>query len=193
MFYCLDRDILASKLVATPGVYYPATQNGAFMNMKTILSWVIRTCYQSCVTFFFPVIIYSSESVHRKGSPADFTMLSMVIYTTAVVVQSLTIITESNTVTSVNGFVVLSTFVGYFAIMSVANIIPQFKFFEVMFRLYGDPTYWLTVLLTAILALLPVYIIKVYNYDSTKLTGVVAAPMEQQPLLSDKGHGVEEV
>eukprot|EP01125_Pyxidicula_operculata_P009646 TRINITY_DN3164_c0_g1_i1.p1 TRINITY_DN3164_c0_g1~~TRINITY_DN3164_c0_g1_i1.p1 ORF type:complete len:1105 (+),score=212.45 TRINITY_DN3164_c0_g1_i1:413-3316(+) len=156
MFYCLDRDQEVEKLLTYPQ-FYKDTQKGKYFNLKTLTYWVLRTVYQSTILFFFSIYTYSGDTVQYNGFPVDYISLPMLSFTAAVVIQTLTIVMESHSLTVLNWVIIIGTFVGYFAIISIANLFLQLDFLFVMFRLYMDPAFWLSVMLISAVSLVPFY------------------------------------
>lgn len=66
----------------------------------------------------------------------------MIVFSIAVCVQASTIILESNTITAINGLIVIGTFLSYWVMITIANVVPSLSFFGVCLHLLGFFFFW---------------------------------------------------
>lgn len=96
----------------------------------------------------------TSSKVQQDGHPIGYASLSMVAYTSLILVNTFTLIAESKyslfvscsnccrNLTMINHIVIWGTLFVYFITMVIANAIADESFYWIMFTLYSSPMYW---------------------------------------------------
>jgi len=159
VLYILDKDVPEYKIWNNPSLYIE-TQRGANLNIKTIILWSLRAFLQALIVFLTTIFAY-----YGTGT-ADYNSVSMVTYTAVIFVNSLTVATESNSMTWVNHLGIWGSIVAYFVLMTIINSFPASTMYYVMFHLFGKPTFWFTALIATVVAMIPVYIVKLLSKSS---------------------------
>lgn len=95
--------------------------------------------------------------------------MSLTLYTAAIIIQTLTLIFQSHSLTLVNWTVILGTAVFYFIVLATISHIPRFGMFGASEELNGDIAYALTVILSGISAMFPVLALQYHrsNYKAS--------------------------
>eukprot|EP00002_Diphylleia_rotans_P012715 TRINITY_DN248_c0_g1_i1.p1 TRINITY_DN248_c0_g1~~TRINITY_DN248_c0_g1_i1.p1 ORF type:complete len:174 (-),score=33.43 TRINITY_DN248_c0_g1_i1:71-592(-) len=88
----------------------------------------------------------------------DYESLSMVAFSSLIVIQTLTLAQETRYFTAMNHGVIWGTCLFYFFIIWLYNLIPAFDMYTVMNRLYADISFWFAIMVTTFLAITPVAI-----------------------------------
>eukprot|EP01114_Cavostelium_apophysatum_P012673 TRINITY_DN2894_c0_g1_i3.p1 TRINITY_DN2894_c0_g1~~TRINITY_DN2894_c0_g1_i3.p1 ORF type:complete len:148 (+),score=36.09 TRINITY_DN2894_c0_g1_i3:124-567(+) len=91
--------------------------------------------------------------------------MSNVAYTSLILINTFTILLESRNLTWINHFIIWGCLATYWASITVLNLFPTLNVipYDVMNHLFRTPLYWLTVLISTLMALLPVYLLNWYG------------------------------
>jgi len=162
IFYVLDLDLPQKFILKNPATYV-LSQKGIIFNAKTFFSWILRAFYQASMGFLITMAFYA------YSGDIDYQSVSMITYTILIGVNTLTMTLESNTLTKPNLIIIWGTFILYFVLMSIINSFTSFSLYMVIFRLFSQPKFWLTIIMGCSLAILPVHSIQYFiseNYPS---------------------------
>lgn len=172
-FYSLDRNVSTELLMRYPHLYRESAL-GAFLNLRSVLYWTLRSLYQSIVVFFGAAFLLA-QLHFPPALPIDFPLLSMAVFTICIVVQSATVVLESNSITYLNALAILVTFFGYFASITLASLAPPMGIHGLMLSLFSSPAFWLVSLLITFVALAPFVIDRYWRWNY--------APFDYQKLV----------
>ncbi|ERE69064.1 putative phospholipid-transporting ATPase VD [Cricetulus griseus] len=152
IFGILDKDVSAETLLALPELY-KSGQNSECYNLPMFWISMADAFYQSLICFFIPYLTYrgSDIDVFTFGTPINTISLTTILLHQAM---------EMKTWTVLHGLVLLGSFLMYFVVSLIYNATcvtcnsPTNPYW-VMERQLSDPTFYLTCLLTPVVALLP--------------------------------------
>ncbi|KAL5711456.1 P-type phospholipid transporter [Ranunculus cassubicifolius] len=149
----LDKDLSHRTLLKYPKLYTAGHRYESY-NMKLFWITMIDTLWQSLVLFYIPVFIYkdSTMDIWSLGSLWTIAVVVLVNIHLAMDVQRWLVVTHLATW----GSIVIT-----YGCMIAIDSIPIFPNYWTIYHLVKSPTYWLTILLIIILALLPRFLLKV--------------------------------
>ncbi|KAF8007544.1 hypothetical protein BT93_K1530 [Corymbia citriodora subsp. variegata] len=148
-----DKDLSHKTLLQYPKLYGAGHRHEAY-NLHLFWITMIDTLWQSLVLFYIPLFIYSESSIDiwSMGSLWTISVVVLVNIHLAMDIQRWVSITHS----AVWGSIVIT-----YACMVVLDSIPVFPNYWTIYHLAKSPSYWLTILLIIIVALLPRFLFKV--------------------------------
>ncbi|KAF3633617.1 Phospholipid-transporting ATPase 1 [Capsicum annuum] len=151
----LDKDLSHRTLLKYPKLYSAGYRQESY-NMKLFWITMLDTVWQSLVLFYVPLFIYdqSDIDVWSLGSLWTIAVVILVNMHLAMDVQQWLIFTHM----AIWGSIVIT-----YGCLMVLDLIPAFPNYNTIFQLAKSPTYWLSILLIIVLALLPRFIVKVIN------------------------------
>ncbi|KAG6603532.1 Phospholipid-transporting ATPase 1, partial [Cucurbita argyrosperma subsp. sororia] len=151
----LDKDLSHKTLLQYPKLYGAGHRQEAY-NLRLFWFTMIDTLWQSLVLFYVPLFIYKESSIDiwSLGSLWTIAVVILVNVHLAMDVQRWVYITHA----AVWGSIVIT-----YACMVVLDSIPVFPNYWTIFHLAKSPTYWLSILLIIVVALLPRYLFKVVH------------------------------
>eukprot|EP00002_Diphylleia_rotans_P025424 TRINITY_DN5023_c0_g1_i2.p1 TRINITY_DN5023_c0_g1~~TRINITY_DN5023_c0_g1_i2.p1 ORF type:complete len:1147 (-),score=229.78 TRINITY_DN5023_c0_g1_i2:131-3571(-) len=159
-FFSLDIDVPISTLLRDPS-HYREAESGKFMNAITFFSYFARAVYQACIILVVTIFSFNYTWAHvDDGSPMDYESISMISFTALIVIQTITLALETRYFTILNHIVIWGACLLYFFTVWTYNLIEAFDMYTVMNRLFGDPSFWLSVVVIVHLAIVPVEMVK---------------------------------
>ncbi|OMP06880.1 Cation-transporting P-type ATPase [Corchorus olitorius] len=151
----LDKDLSHRTLLQYPKLYGAGHRHEAY-NMRLFWITMIDTLWQSLVLFYLPLYVYKESSIDiwSMGSLWTIAVVVLVNIHLAMDIQRWVFITH----VAVWGSIIIT-----YACMVVLDSIPIFPNYWTIYHLAKSPTYWLTILLITIVALLPRFVVKVVH------------------------------
>ncbi|KAK4377426.1 hypothetical protein RND71_003722 [Anisodus tanguticus] len=151
----LDKDLSHKTLLKYPKLYAAGYRHESY-NMKLFWITMIDTVWQSLVLFYVPFFIYNQSDIDiwSIGSLWTIAVVILVNMHLAMDVQRWLIFTHM----AIWGSIVIT-----YGCLVVLDLIPVFPNYNTIFQLAKSSTYWLSILLIIVLALLPRFIVKVIN------------------------------
>ncbi|KAJ7961065.1 Phospholipid-transporting ATPase [Quillaja saponaria] len=148
----LDKDLSHKTLLQYPKLYGAGYRHEAY-NLHLFWMTMIDTLWQSLVLFYIPLFTYKDSSIDiwSMGSLWTIAVVILVNVHLAMDIQRWVLVTH----VAVWG----SIFITY-GCMVVIDSIPVFPNYWTIYHLAKSPTYWITILLIIIVALLPRFICK---------------------------------
>lgn len=149
----LDKDLSHRTLLQHPKLYGAGHRQESY-NLHLFWITMLDTLWQSLVLFYIPLYTYrgSSIDIWSLGSLWTIAVVILVNVHLAMDIQRWVTITHA----AVWGSIVIT-----YACMVVLDSIPVFPNYWTIYHLALSPTYWLTILLIIIVALLPRFFCKV--------------------------------
>ena len=197
-FFVLDRNVSARTLLTKESYkHHSVYKHGIdcdFMNLYTVLGWLVRGTLQGIICAWIVMGTYGSGD--HGGHTMDQNTTSMVAYTVVIVALTISVYMESSSTTYINHLVVLGCFVlfiFYIILTGYTTSSPCCDVYGITPAVFGDGKYWLTVMLGCAVTLLPVlawnqYIVQFGLDLSESLPGFKPLPMDYQkvprPLLA---------
>ncbi|GMH10042.1 hypothetical protein Nepgr_011883 [Nepenthes gracilis] len=148
----LDKDLSHLTLLQYPKLYGAGHRQESY-NLHLFWITMLDTLWQSLVLFYIPLFAYreSSIDIWSLGSLWTIAVVILVNIHLAMDIQRWVIVTHA----AVWGSIIIT-----YGCMVVLDSIPMFPNYWTIYHLAKSPTYWLTVLLIIILALLPRFLAK---------------------------------
>ncbi|XP_010253041.1 PREDICTED: phospholipid-transporting ATPase 1-like [Nelumbo nucifera] len=148
----LDKDLSHKTLLQYPKLYGAGHRQESY-NLHLFWITMIDTLWQSLVLFYIPLFTYKESSIDiwSMGSLWTIAVVILVNIHLAMDIQRWVLITHIATW----GSIVIT-----YVCMVILDSIPIFPNYWTIFHLARSATYWLTILLIIILALLPRFIFK---------------------------------
>lgn len=149
----LDKDLSHRTLLQYPKLYSTGYRQEAY-NMQLFWITMIDTVWQSLVLFYIPLFTYKDSSIDiwSMGSLWTIAVVILVNAHLAMDINRWVLVTHI----AVWGSVVIT-----YGCMVILDSIPIFPFYWTIYHLASSPTYWITILLIIIVALLPRFTCKV--------------------------------
>ncbi|PIA38539.1 hypothetical protein AQUCO_02700029v1 [Aquilegia coerulea] len=153
----LDKDLSHRTLMQFPKLYTAGHRYESY-NMKLFWITMLDTLWQSLVLFYIPVFVYKDSAIDiwSLGSLWTISVVVLVNIHLAMDIQRWLLITHAATW----GSIVIT-----YVCMVVVDSIPIFPNYWTIYHLVKSGTYWLTILLITILALLPRFLLKVIQQN----------------------------
>ncbi|KJE94424.1 P-type ATPase [Capsaspora owczarzaki ATCC 30864] len=161
IFYIFDRDVEEESVMTFPELYL-WSQGGHAFHVRIFMRWMVRALYQAAVTLFFTLGIYNAQFALHDGTLLDQETISLVAYTAAIFVQIGNVALETHTFTWLNHLAIWGQLAAVFVLFALASLVPTLSMYSLMFKLFSDPVYWLTVLLITVACLFPLVIFRAY-------------------------------
>lgn len=99
--------------------------------------------------------------------------LSMVAISGCIWLQAFVVMVDTNSFTFPQIILVWGNFVAFYMINLTLSVIPSLQMYTIMFRLCGQPSYWITMTLTVAVGMGPVmafrYLINVYRPSAVNI------------------------
>ncbi|GMJ01619.1 aminophospholipid ATPase 1 [Hibiscus trionum] len=151
----LDKDLSHKTLLKYPKLYGAGHRHEAY-NLQLFWITMIDTLWQSLVLFYIPLFTYKESSIDiwSMGSLWTIAVVILVNIHLAMDIRRWVFITHA----AVWGSIIIT-----YACMVVLDSIPIFPNYWTIYHLAKSPTYWLTILLIIMVALLPRFLFKVIH------------------------------
>ncbi|XP_047316408.1 phospholipid-transporting ATPase 1-like [Impatiens glandulifera] len=149
----LDKDLSHKTLLRNPKLYGAGHRQESY-NMYLFWITMLDTLWQSLVLFYVPLLIYKDTTIDiwSIGSLWTIAVVILVNMHLAMDIQRWLLLTH---------FAVWGSIVITYACVVALDTIPRLPNYWTIFHLAQSPTYWITILLIIVLALLPRFIFKV--------------------------------
>nr|XP_027188150.1 phospholipid-transporting ATPase 1-like [Cicer arietinum] len=149
----LDKDLSHKTLLQYPKLYGTGYRQEAY-NMQLFWITMIDTVWQSLVLFYTPLFTYKDSSIDiwSMGSLWTIAVVILVNAHLAMDINRWLLITHL----AVWGSIIIT-----YGCMVILDSIPAFPNYWTIYHLARSPTYWITILLIIIVALLPRFTCKV--------------------------------
>uniref|UniRef100_A0A5B6ZC45 Phospholipid-transporting ATPase n=1 Tax=Davidia involucrata TaxID=16924 RepID=A0A5B6ZC45_DAVIN len=151
----LDKDLSHKTLLQYPKLYGAGHRQESY-NMYLFWITMIDTLWQSLVLFYIPLFTYreSTIDIWSMGSLWTIAVVILVNMHLAMDIQRWVLFTHL----AIWGSIIIT-----YACMVILDSIPIFPNYRTIHHLAKSPTYWLSILLIIVLALLPRFIFKVIH------------------------------
>ncbi|XP_020971034.1 phospholipid-transporting ATPase 1-like isoform X2 [Arachis ipaensis] len=149
----MDKDLSQKTLLQYPKLYGAGHRQEAY-NIRLFWLTMIDTLWQSLVVFLIPVLTYQNSSIDIWSLGSLWTIAIVILVTVHLAMD-------------VNGWILImhvavwgSIFITYGCLI-VLDSIPLLPNYWTIYHLACSPTYWITILLVTVVALLPRFACKV--------------------------------
>jgi len=148
MTIIFDKDISETTVLQYPQILQHS-QAGRLLNRTTFCGWFGRSLYHALVVFFITVCAYADEK-------SEMQELSMVALSGCIWLQAFVVTMDTNSFTYPQIILIWGNFVAFYMINLILSAIPSLHMYTIMFRLCGQPSYWITMALTVAVGMGPV-------------------------------------
>ncbi|XP_039772483.1 phospholipid-transporting ATPase 2-like isoform X5 [Panicum virgatum] len=148
MTIIFDKDISETTILQYPQILQHS-QAGRLLNRTTFCGWFGRSLYHALVVFFITVYAYADEK-------SEMQELSMVALSGCIWLQAFVVTMDTNSFTYPQIILIWGNFVAFYMINLILSAIPSLHMYTIMFRLCGQPSYWITMALTVAVGMGPV-------------------------------------
>ncbi|RUS31966.1 hypothetical protein BC938DRAFT_476632 [Jimgerdemannia flammicorona] len=189
-----DQDLSAEVSLAYPQLYMMGLRNEKFTTWRFWLH-VVDALYQSAVCFFIPYFMFLGAHINANGYDSNGVIeLGTVIAAIAVVVANGYVGITIFSWTWLMGIVIVASIGTYFIWTAVFSQFNTFLFLGEDI-LFGEVSFWLCLVVTFVIAMLPRYAFKVYLHQYYPLDndiirelvicknlGTETSPEDEQPI-----------
>ncbi|KAJ0979193.1 hypothetical protein J5N97_014667 [Dioscorea zingiberensis] len=149
----LDKDLSDKTLLRYPKLYEAGHRQESY-NLRLFWITMLDTLWQSLVLFYVPVFTYSNTTIDIWSLGSLWTIAVVVLVTVhlAMDIQRWVFVTH---------IALWGSIVTTFLLMVVLDSIPIFPNYWTIYHLVSSRTYWLTIILIIVIALLPRFLYKV--------------------------------
>ncbi|CAL5028041.1 unnamed protein product [Urochloa decumbens] len=148
MTIIFDKDISETTVLQYPQILLHS-QAGRLLNPTTFCGWFGRSLYHALVVFFITICAYADEK-------SEMQELSMVALSGCIWLQAFVVTMDTNSFTYPQIILIWGNFVAFYMINLILSAIPSLQMYTIMFRLCGQPSYWITMALTVAVGMGPV-------------------------------------
>ncbi|KAI4365548.1 hypothetical protein MLD38_021525 [Melastoma candidum] len=149
----LDKDLSHRTLLEYPKLYGAGHRHEAY-NLHLFWLTMLDTLWQSLVLFYVPLITYSESTV-------DIWSLGSLWTIAVVILVNMHLAMDIQRWVSMTHMAVWGSIVITYGCMVVLDSIPVFPNYWTIYHLAASPTYWLTIVLIIVIALLPRFLVKI--------------------------------
>ena len=166
LFYALDKDIGEDMISRFPLAYQETVSGKSFSRMR-FLSWCVRSIFQAGITLRFGMAIFPDDWEGGSGLPMGETNQALLIFSSAILIQTGTVFLQSNSLTWINQWFIFGTAAFYFFFMYLVSLSPAFGMFGSASEFFRQPGYWFGMILITVTAMLPFFVYKYYHFNYT--------------------------
>ncbi|KAG0491090.1 hypothetical protein HPP92_007953 [Vanilla planifolia] len=152
----LDKDLNEKTVMQNPQILQYC-QAGRLLNPSTFAGWFGRSVYHALVVFLITVHAYADEKCEMEE-------LSLVALSGCIWLQAVVVTLEMHSLTIFQHLAVWGNFMAFYVINSIVSTIPSFGMYTIIFRLFRQPSYWITMMLTLAVGMCPILAIKYYRF-----------------------------
>eukprot|EP00993_Chasmostoma_nieuportense_P000697 NODE_1641_length_1430_cov_29.834229_g1558_i0.p1 GENE.NODE_1641_length_1430_cov_29.834229_g1558_i0~~NODE_1641_length_1430_cov_29.834229_g1558_i0.p1 ORF type:complete len:396 (+),score=86.21 NODE_1641_length_1430_cov_29.834229_g1558_i0:192-1379(+) len=163
LLYVLDRSLPRHLLLRCPAIYHH-TQRGHAFSFISLCGFLLRGQLQAVMALLGTLLVYSDRAVLYDGFPLDCHSCTFLTYSTLMLIQTVIIITESNTITWLNHVAIWGMLMLYWISIFVYSEIDFLQFYAVVRRQLSTPLFPCALLLTTSLGLLPHVLILLWRF-----------------------------
>ncbi|XWS63438.1 hypothetical protein CRYUN_Cryun06bG0096900 [Craigia yunnanensis] len=174
----LDKDLSEGTVMQHPQILFYC-QAGRFLNPSTFAGWFGRSLFHAIVVFVITIHAYAYEK-------SEMEELSMVALSGCIWLQAFVVALETNSFTILQHLAIWGNLVAFYAINWILSTVPSSGMYTIMFRLCGQPSYWITMFLIVAAGMGPVLALKYfrYTYRPSKINTLQQAERMGGPILT---------
>lgn len=174
----LDKDLSERTVMQHPQILFYC-QAGRLLNPSTFAGWFGRSLFHAIVVFLITIHAYANEK-------SEIEEVSMVALSGCIWLQAFVVAIETNSFTVLQHLAIWGNLLGFYIINWIISAVPSAGMYTIMFRLCGQPSYWITMFLIVVAGMGPVLALKYfrYTYRSSKINILQQAERMGGPILS---------
>ncbi|XP_016901740.1 phospholipid-transporting ATPase 2 isoform X2 [Cucumis melo] len=176
----LDKDLSEETVMQHPQILFYC-QAGRILNPSTFAGWFGRSLFHAVVVFVISIHAYANEK-------SEMVEVSMVALSGCIWLQAFVVTLETNSFTILQHLAIWGNLAAFYVINWIFSAIPSSGMYTIMFRLCGQPSYWITIFLIVGVGMGPLLAIKYfrYTYTPSKINTLQQAERLGGPILSLK-------
>ncbi|CAA7402088.1 unnamed protein product [Spirodela intermedia] len=181
----LDKDLSEKTVMQHPQILFYC-QAGRLLNPSTFAGWFGRSLFHASVVFLITIHSYANEK-------SEMEELSMVALSGCIWLQAFVVTLETNSFTALQHLAIWGNLAAFYAINCIISMIPSAGMYTIMFRLCGQPSYWITMFLIVAIGMGPVFALKYFRftYRSSAINILQQAEHSRAPIFRDFESPVE--
>ncbi|KAJ8763021.1 hypothetical protein K2173_023226 [Erythroxylum novogranatense] len=174
----LDKDLNEETVMQHPQILFYC-QAGRLLNPSTFAGWFGRSLFHAIVVFVISINAYAYEK-------SEMEEVAMVALSGCIWLQALVVTLETNSFTVLQHIAIWGNLIAFYVINWIVSAIPSTGMYTIMFRLCGQPSYWITIFLIVGAGIGPILAIKDfrYTYRPSKINTLQQAERLGGPILS---------
>jgi len=164
LFFLLDKDVDEVTVYLHPYIYCD-TRTGAFLNIRTVFWWIVRSIFQALVIVGINHIVFTSDFMDPlDGTPSNLAEVQQVTYSSLILIVLITTTFDTQNFTSLNFIFIWGNWVLYHIITTIANGMYKLSItrevYLVMWRLLSSPNMWVIIFSHSLASTLPIMYIQ---------------------------------
>lgn len=191
-----DEDLREEYLIKYP-VLYRALQRGVNFNPKLFWSWAALAVIDSVFCFFIPLLVFSDSAFLPNGMTLSLWHLSITVYTAGVIVVTLKLVLDIRSWTKLHHIAVWGSLLFFWIFLIVYNQLLVYNWTYHVYNLFWELglsiRFWLLLLLTVIVCLLPDFTWKYINRTYFPETHHILQDIQAEKKEQEKRGDVENV
>ncbi|CAN6706651.1 unnamed protein product [Malus baccata var. baccata] len=174
----LDKDLSEDTVMQHPQILFYC-QAGRLLNPSTFAGWFGRSLFHAIIVFVISMHAYAYEK-------SEMEEISMVALSGCIWLQAFVMALETNSFTLLQHLAIWGNLAAFYIINWIFSAIPTSGMYTIMFRLCGQPSYWMTILLIVAAGMGPILALKYfrYTYTPSKINMLQQAERLGGPILS---------
>ena len=154
---------------------YSLNRGGKTFNSKIFWSWQLDAFYQSLILYFLPYAAFDNTSPQTDGEMMGVWSLGTVMYTCVLITVNMRMAMITKYWTVFNWITIFGSIIFWFifavAYHSMLTLFPNV--YSVIFFLLGSSSFWFTIIVTPLVALLPSMVFIAYTELFTPTSDIV--------------------
>ncbi|TQD89006.1 hypothetical protein C1H46_025397 [Malus baccata] len=134
----LDKDLSEDTVMQHPQILFYC-QAGRLLNPSTFAGWFGRSLFHAIIVFVISMHAYAYEK-------SEMEEISMVALSGCIWLQAFVMALETNSFTLLQHLAIWGNLAAFYIINWIFSAIPTSGMYTIMFRLCGQPSYWMTIL-----------------------------------------------
>ncbi|XP_057852337.2 phospholipid-transporting ATPase 2 isoform X2 [Cryptomeria japonica] len=179
----LDKDLSERTVLQHPRILFYC-QAGRLLNPSTFAGWFGRSLFHATVVFLVTIHVYSNEK-------SELEELSMVALSGCIWLQAFVIALETNSFTILQHIAIWGNLIAFYLINFVVSTLPWAGMYTIMFRVCGQPAYWLTMLVIVIAGMGPITALKCFRFTYRSSAINILQQLERSHLTSYSSPSLE--
>ncbi|GAB2274776.1 Alanine aminotransferase 2 [Dionaea muscipula] len=174
----LDKDLTEKTVIQHPQILFYC-QAGRLLNPSTFAGWFGRSLFHAIVVFVITINAYAYEKSEMEEA-------SMVALSGCIWLQAFVVALETNSFTVLQHLAIWGNLIAFYVINLVVSLMPSSGMYRIMFRLWRQPSYWMTMFVIVAAGMGPVVALKYfrYMYRPSKINILQQAERLGGPILS---------
>lgn len=152
----LDKDLSERTVMQHPQILFYC-QAGRLLNPSTFAGWFGRSLFHAIVVFMVTMNAYAYEK-------SEMEEVSMVALSGCIWLQAFVVALETYRFTVLQLLAIWGNLIAFYAINLVVSTIPSSGMYKIMFRLWRQPSYWITMFLIVVVGMGPVLALKYFRF-----------------------------